>query len=382
MKAFRFDGKNIPFEDGDTLGSALWRRGIKTLSRSMKYHRPRGLHCNTGSCARCFVDVDGVPNVPACKQFAEAGLNVTSQNRVGSAKRDLLAAVDLAYPEGFEPHQAFTRPRILNRFFVRTVRFMSGWGKAPRIGVAPSDKPRRHTRHVNHLIIGGGHHGLAAAKASAGPEANVLLVDDGRRLGGSARWNPADADAMTLAQAAPIWDGVELWSDALAFGIYGDTVGVRRGMDLWEFTADRITIAPGKHDGVALFPGNDRPGILTLRGAERLLHGQGVLPGKRIIVHGSPLPPTFAEALSQRGASIVATGSIQDAAGAPVRKARLDGTWHACDVIICNTPGVPRVELFQQAGCKLHVQNGLRPVADAHGETSRPGMFAAFGGST
>ena len=42
---FTFDGKAIPFEDGDTVGSALHRAGVKVIARSLKYHRPRGLYC-------------------------------------------------------------------------------------------------------------------------------------------------------------------------------------------------------------------------------------------------------------------------------------------------------------------------------------------------
>ena len=52
---FTFDGKEVPYQDGDTLGSALHRAGVKVLSRSLRYHRPRGLFCCTGSCASCRV---------------------------------------------------------------------------------------------------------------------------------------------------------------------------------------------------------------------------------------------------------------------------------------------------------------------------------------
>jgi sarcosine oxidase subunit alpha len=81
---FTFDGKEVPYEDGDTLGSALHRAGVKVLSRSLRYHRPRGLFCCTGSCASCLVEVDGVPNLPACTQAAR-GCTVLSQYRIGSA---------------------------------------------------------------------------------------------------------------------------------------------------------------------------------------------------------------------------------------------------------------------------------------------------------
>ncbi len=375
--SFRFDGKTIAYQDGDTVGSALHRAGVRTIGRSMKYHRPRGMYCVTGSCAQCFVDVDGVPNVPACMRPAQDASVVTSQNRIGSAKRDLLSVVDTVYPDGFEPHEAFTRPRLLNQMFVRAARFMSGWGKAPALGTVADDTPRRRTRHVRELIIGAGRHGLERAKIAA-PDGDVLLIDEMDHLGGSAAWDPTEHDVRVLADAAPIWDGVETWTGALAFGIYGGVVAVRRGNDLWEITADRVTVCPGQHDGVPLFAGNDRPGILSRRGAARLFHEHGVLPGRRIAVHGDPLPESFVDALAAKGAQIVATGHVLEARGSPVRCARYADASVECDAIICNVPGVPRIELFQQAGCDLTFDHALRPVTKDDGATSQPTIYAGL----
>lgn len=351
---FRFDGKKIPFRDGDTIGSALHRAGVRTISRSMKYHRPRGLYCCTGSCASCLVDVDGVPNLPACMTRPDSGTEVRSQNRIGSAKRDLLAVTDVAFPDGFDPHGAFTRPRLVNNLFLRAVRFMSGWGKAPKhAGVESTAK--RHQRRVDELIVGAGASGLARAHAATG---EVLLIDE----------HPGPMGDFP--------DNVDTWSDALAFGIYGDVVAIRRGQDLWEVTADRITLATGHHDDWPLFEGNDRPGILSLRGARRLLEEHGVLPGRKIVVHGDSLPHDFMDALEREGAHVVAHGIVTEARGNPVRKADVDGVWHGCDTIICNLPGVPRIELFQQAGCVLGWSDGaIRPVLDADGRTSNPNVF-------
>ncbi len=346
---FRFDGKKIPFRDGDTIGSALHRAGVRTISRSMKYHRPRGLFCCTGSCASCLVDVDGVPNLPACMTGPTPGMAVQSQNRIGSAKRDLLAVTDTAFPDGFDPHGAFTRPRILNNLFLRAVRFMSGWGKVPS-GPSREPAPLRRTLRVDELIVGAGDAGMARAQESTG---NVLLVDE------------------QVVPSADLPKHVQSWSDALAFGIYDGVVAIRRGRDLWEVTADRITLATGVHDDWPLFEGNDRPGILSLRGARRLLEEHGVLPGRRIVGHGDPLPADFVEALEAAGAEVVAQGTVCEARGNPVRKAEVDGTWHRCDTVVSNLPGVPRIELFQQAGCELGWQDGaIRPVLDADGRST------------
>ena len=42
---FRFDGRTYEGYSGDTVTSALTAAGVSILSRSFKYHRPRGLLC-------------------------------------------------------------------------------------------------------------------------------------------------------------------------------------------------------------------------------------------------------------------------------------------------------------------------------------------------
>ncbi|MDH5225728.1 MAG: (2Fe-2S)-binding protein, partial [Actinomycetota bacterium] len=47
MGSFEFEGSAVSFGEGDTVASALYRDGLRTFSRSMKYHRRRGLYCGT-----------------------------------------------------------------------------------------------------------------------------------------------------------------------------------------------------------------------------------------------------------------------------------------------------------------------------------------------
>ncbi|MEA3191219.1 MAG: hypothetical protein QOD77_1801 [Thermoplasmata archaeon] len=385
MAAFTFDGRTVPFEPGDTLGSALHRAGVKVISRSLRYHRPRGLYCNAGSCASCFVGVDGVPNVPACMALAHDGLKVESQNTLGSAKHDLFGIVDKVYRKGFEPHHAFTKPRLLNEAFLKGVRFMSGLGSVPAPD-AELPAPRRHTLEVQELVVGAGHKGLARAHAAAAAGIDVLLIDEAHHLGGTAVYDPMEDDTRRLARSAS-----KAWTGALAFGLYREhgrlVAGIRRlrddgGEDLWEVTAARVTLATGSHDAWPLFVNNDLPGILSLRGAQRLWGEHQVLPGKAIVVHGPAMPAALQAQLEAAGARVLATGTVRAAKGGTVvEAAEVDGTWIPCDTILCNLPGTPRVELHQQAGCDLAFQGGvLAPVADAAGATSVPGVFVGVPG--
>jgi hypothetical protein len=56
-----FEGRRIPVYPGDTVASALFRSGVRTFTRSIKYHRRRGLYCLSGDCPNCLVNVDGGP---------------------------------------------------------------------------------------------------------------------------------------------------------------------------------------------------------------------------------------------------------------------------------------------------------------------------------
>ncbi|MHB8634433.1 MAG: 2Fe-2S iron-sulfur cluster-binding protein [Thermoplasmatota archaeon] len=379
---FRFDGREIPMEATDTFGSALHRAGVKAVSRSLKYHRPRGLFCCTGSCASCFVDVDGVPNVPACMATAREGADVQSQNRMLSARHDLLGVVDKVYRHGFDPHAAFTRPRLVNDAFLKGVRFMSGLGRAPG-EKATGRAPRRHEKKVDELVVGSGKLGLQSAAAAARAGRSVLLVEEMEALGGSARWDASETETVRLASHP----GAEAWTGALCFGLYaqgkGHVAGVRRGDDLWEVEATRITVAAGRHDAWPLFENNDLPGILSLRGARRLLGEHQVLPGRHIVVDGPELPADFLAELQTQGADVVATGKVTAARGRlSITRACVDGTWRPCDALIAHAPGTPRVELLQQAGCELafDADGRLAPIVAADGTTSRAHIRALFSG--
>lgn len=378
-RTFTFDGKPVPFKDGDTLGSALHRAGHRVLSRSFKYHRPRGLYCVTGSCASCFVAVDGAPNLPACMEPARAGAVVASQNRIGSVKRDLLGVVDHVYRKGFDPHGAFTKIRPVNELFNKSVRFMSGIGKAPTEPPELPRPPRRHQIEVDEIVIGAGRQGLARAAKASG---DVLVVDELPGLGGSLQWDPLEAETAKAAKKVAGRTRVTCWTEALAFGIYDGVVAVAKDGDLYEVQAGRITVATGRHDGQALFPGNDLPGVLSLRGATRLLRQHHVLPGTRIVGHGAPLPRDFVADLEAADGQVVAEGEVAEARGGrTVEAAVVDGAKVACDTVVVNVPGTPRIELLQQAGCELTFNNpygGLGPKVTKDGRTTTKGVYAAF----
>ena len=91
---FTFDGRTVRAFEGDTVGSALAADGQQVLSRSFKYHRPRGLMCCSGKCPNCLVDVDGWPGVRACTEPVREGMRVEHMNARPSLRFDVMRATD------------------------------------------------------------------------------------------------------------------------------------------------------------------------------------------------------------------------------------------------------------------------------------------------
>src|SRR5712691_7291144 len=101
---FFFDGRQVTAFEGDSVAPALFAAGVRTFTRSFKYHRPRGLLCVAGRCPNCLMNVDGVPNVRVCVEPARDGIQIRSQNAFPSIERDLLNVfdkVDRLLPVGF-----------------------------------------------------------------------------------------------------------------------------------------------------------------------------------------------------------------------------------------------------------------------------------------
>jgi hypothetical protein len=80
---FDFDGRTIPFVDGQSIGAALTAAGVRSWRTTRDAGRPRGLFCGIGVCFDCLVVVDGHPNERACLVPARSGAVVTSQEGTG-----------------------------------------------------------------------------------------------------------------------------------------------------------------------------------------------------------------------------------------------------------------------------------------------------------
>jgi sarcosine oxidase subunit alpha len=318
---FVFDDRPIVALEGDTIAAALYAAGVRTFTRSFKYHRPRGLFCGAGRCANCLMNVDGEPNVRTCVTPARDGMRVRHQNAWPSLETDALAVLGRAerfLPVGFY-YRTMIRPRALWPLYERALRAVAGLGV-----VDPTTHPEGYHheyRTTDIVIVGGGPAGMAAALAAARTGQRVLLIEEGEALGGagSAGVWPASASPNAAsplpAPTALAAAGVAIWTGAVAFGAYeGRLLGVQRGRTLAEVRYRRLVLATGAFEPPALFGQNDLPGIMLGTAARRLLRAHGVRPGRRAVIaaaHDDSL--ALAEELADAGVEVAAVLDIRSA---------------------------------------------------------------------
>ena len=85
MSTFSFDGREIPYPAGQSVGAALWAAGVRSFRTTRHEGRPRALFCGIGVCFDCLVTVDGRADERACVVPARDGLHVTTQEGAGRA---------------------------------------------------------------------------------------------------------------------------------------------------------------------------------------------------------------------------------------------------------------------------------------------------------
>ena len=101
---------------------------------------------------------------------------------------------------------------------------------------------------------------------------------------------------------------IELRTETTVWAIFQPLTLALQTADLAEtLTPQKLIIATGAYDRPTPFPGWTLPGVMTAGGAQALIKGQGVLPGRRVILAGSGsfLLPVAAQ-LILGGAEVVA----------------------------------------------------------------------------
>ncbi|MCP4572281.1 MAG: hypothetical protein GY838_07995 [bacterium] len=315
----RFEGRDLICRTGTSIATALWEAGIRHLSHSPKYGRPRGVTCARGQCTACLMRVDGVPNVRVCETPLRDGMVVERQDAgafYGAPMQKMLAVGGDLVPVGFY-YKWFTKPAILSRVFLSAIRPLTGVGRLPERAEAEAE-PATDLGRIPTVVVGAGPAGLSAALTSDGP---VVLVDEndapgGLRLAaldeaaaagcldGFAGLTSARAGLNHLAEGVAAAD-VDLRTGVrVVAGYHPGGLVLRHGAELATLACDRLVWAAGALDAPGLFPGNDVPGVLGTRALLRLLVRDGLdVTGRTILLVGGGQDLWLAAALLEtRGA--------------------------------------------------------------------------------
>jgi NADPH-dependent 2,4-dienoyl-CoA reductase/sulfur reductase-like enzyme len=278
------------------------------------------------------------------------------------------------------------------------------------------------------LVVGGGPAGMSAARAAARAGADVVLVDGYAALGGQYH----RGEGLTIADArVDVRTGHRVWRMEPSDDGFRALVVGRPAIE-----AEAVVLAPGAHDRPLPFPGWDLPGVMTPGGAQALVKGSGVMPGRRVLVAGTG--PFLLAVAAQLGDSVVAVleahaglarrwlrpgaaagigkgGELvryvaalrragvplragwgvvearpgQDGAVAEADVAQLDASWRevpgtrrtvAVDTVCAGYGFVGALELPLQLGCRAGADpaDGSPVIAvDFDGRSSVPGVFVA-----
>jgi len=401
---FKFNGGIYQGYQGDTLASALLANGIKTVGRSFKYHRPRGILSAGFEETNAIVQISGKqsePNVLATTLPLYEGLEAHSVNCWPGVRFDIGAINEFLhrfFPAGFY-YKTFMWPNNRWKFYGYFMRRAAGLGRAPEY---PDDHVRYEKRywHCDILVVGAGPAGLAAALAAARSGARVMLVDNRIHAGGSLPDYIREIDGRPagtwVSRTVGELDGLEnviRLNRSTAVGFYDHNMVYvvehcpeREWLRerLWRVRAKKVIHATGSVERPLTFVDNDRPGIMLSSAVSSYITRYAVAPGSEVLYftnNNSAYEHAFLAArhgirvaavvdtrekvrkeivakASDEGVEVVTGGTIVEVLGKQgvygVKTARLDKleqTRHiACDLICLSGGWNPSIQLQSQSG--------------------------------
>ncbi len=300
---FSFNGKSYGGYDGDTLASALLANGVRIVSRSFKFHRPRGIMSAGVEETSGILGVDygcGVlPIVRATQMPLVEGLRAESQNCFPSVDFDLLRVFDYTrslWPAGFY-NKVFKWPNW--HTFEWAIRRTAGLGRLPDT-ISPARYSQMNT-HCDVLVVGAGFSGLTAALQAARVGDDVIVVEQDVEAGGSLLYDktpvvdqaPDDWLATTLEELQG-FKNVRIMLSATVSGYYDCNVltihdrsaAYRRHNSVelfWKVRADRVVLASGAIEQPLMFGNNDLPGIMLAGAMRHYANRYAVQFGRRVV---------------------------------------------------------------------------------------------------
>jgi sarcosine oxidase subunit alpha len=287
--AFTFEGKTYRGHPGDSISSALLASGVGVLGRSFKYHRPRSVLSMANHDVNAMVQWAGRPNVRVDVTPLTDGMALTVVNTFGGLHADkgrILGAFSRFLPVGFY-YKSFYSKKLFP-LWERMFRMLTGLGKVDF--TAPHLRTAKCYGFCDVLVIGGGPSGLAAALAAADQGADVVMVDENARAGGSGGYarggdetrTAVHNDLLARAEAHP---RIRIMTSTCAAGYYTDHwIPLVNADVMTKMRARSVVVASGAYEQPAVFRHNDLPGIMLASAAQRLIYRYAVHPMRRAVV--------------------------------------------------------------------------------------------------
>jgi sarcosine oxidase subunit alpha len=304
---FNFNGKRLYGIQGDTIASALLANGVRVVSRSFKYHRPRGIFSAGYEEPNSLVQIGSGAHAVLCARSTliplTEDLDVTTQSGWPSLNFDVLRAIDFVhsmFAAGFY-NKTFMWPSW--RVYEPLIRKLAGFGRAPT-GPDPNRYDTYHA-HCDVLVIGGGSAGIEAAQVAATEGRRVILVEQGAAFdeGIASLQGRANVQALTRTTAVACYDH-ELIALAECVVTGGPHTPRER---LWLVRARRMVLATGAIEQPLIFSNNDRPGIMLASAALKFFQRHGIAPGRQVVMAtNNDSAYAIARQLHQAGIHIVA----------------------------------------------------------------------------
>lgn len=258
---FNFNGREMKGFERESIASALHASGIKVLSHSIKYARPRGFFCGIGKCSSCLMRVDGIPNVRTCIVPIKEGMEVRAQDGIGE---------------------------------LSSAEFLDKEKKSAETQIA---------------IVGGGPAGLSAGIQAAGMGADVIIIDENPRMGGQLvkqthrffgskeqkagmRGIDIGGDMAKKITELEKKEKVEAINGFTVIGYYNNenhllVAAKEETNELMEIRCKKIIFACGARENMLAFPDNDLPGVYGAGGVQTLMNLYGIKPGKKVLMVGA-----------------------------------------------------------------------------------------------
>jgi len=400
----RFGEKSVDCIPSKPLSIALYASGIKRLSSSVKFYRPRGFYSIHSLDRTVLLTVNGVPlvNPSSFKPSQEL------EKIAGEARPPLLVKIMRPFLDTSFQHRYISRSRLLWPLILSSIKRLLNHPPLPSNAGKLNYSYQEMICDV--LVIGGGVAGLSAALESRKYGLNVVLMDDKERLGGRMYYDMERLPSISKTGRALVEDlaekvresGVKVMLGTIAAGFFEDALIAYTpkepcGGILYRVEAKEIILAVGAVDLPCLFPNNDLPGVISASTALRMLNEYGVQPGKKGVVLGvTEYGVRVAKQLAAHGIEVTLIDKggrdvkdletmrnvreVSAKGSGEVKFLEADGRELKAEFIACAAAPNPDIKLPQQVGAEIRFTPGLgfTPLHNERME-ARDGVMVAGG---